>query len=59
MGHKLEAVVIKKEKKKADVLTSNYINVLVTECPPPVKKAVSVKITGVRYEEGSAEGEIV
>lgn len=47
IGKECEAIVIKKEKAGAEVLTSNYFKVFVPSCPHDARKEVRVKITKV------------
>jgi threonylcarbamoyladenosine tRNA methylthiotransferase MtaB len=47
VGKECEAVVIKKKKAGAEVLTSNYFRVFVSSCPHDARKEVRVKITKV------------
>ena len=47
LGKECEAIVIKREKAGADVLTSNYLKVFVPSCPHDEGKEVRVRITKV------------
>lgn len=51
IGKECEAIVIKKNDKKAQVLTSNYLNVSVQDCPAEEKDMVIVRITEVIDKE--------
>jgi len=53
----LEAIIIKKEKTGAEVLTSNYFKVLVPSCPHDEREELRVKITKV--DTGKTTGKIV
>ncbi len=57
IGGEYQAVVIRKEKKEAKVLTSNYLKVFVPFCFKQEGEEVRVKVTGVEGMRG--EGEIV
>lgn len=57
VGKECEAVVIKKEKAGAKVLTSNYFKVVVPNCPWDERKEVRLKITEV--DEKHTTGEII
>lgn len=50
-GKTFEAIVIKKVKECAQVLTPNYLKVNVASCPSDIKEKVRVKITRVSMEE--------
>jgi len=57
LGKDCEAIVIKKEKQRAEVLTSNYFKVSIPSCPYDEREEVRVRITKVdRYV---TEGEVV
>jgi threonylcarbamoyladenosine tRNA methylthiotransferase MtaB len=57
LGKDCEAIVIKKEKQRAEVLTSNYFKVSIPSCPYDEREEVRVRITKVdRY---ITEGEVV
>jgi threonylcarbamoyladenosine tRNA methylthiotransferase MtaB len=47
LGKECEAIVIKKEKARAEVLTSNYFKVFIPSCPQDEGKEVRVRITKV------------
>jgi threonylcarbamoyladenosine tRNA methylthiotransferase MtaB len=47
LGKECEAIVIKKEKARTEVLTSNYFKVFIPSCPQDEGKEVRVKITKV------------
>lgn len=47
VGKECEAIVIKKKKARAEVLTSNYFKVFIPSCPHDEGKEVRVKITKV------------
>ncbi len=47
VGKECEAIVIKKEKARAEVLTSNYFKVFIPSCPQDEGKEVRVKIRKV------------
>ncbi len=57
VGKECEAIVIKKQKAGADVLTSNYLKVFVPSCPQDEGKEVRVKIKKV--DAGKTTGQIV
>jgi threonylcarbamoyladenosine tRNA methylthiotransferase MtaB len=57
LGQELEAVVIEKEGAAADVLTSNYIQIRVPDCPAQEGQRVRVKIE--RVTERLSFGEII
>lgn len=57
VGRVREGIVIKKENRGAQVLTSNYIKVHVPSCPSDEKDEVKVKITEVAAN--LTEGEIL
>jgi threonylcarbamoyladenosine tRNA methylthiotransferase MtaB len=57
LGKECEAIVVKKEKAGAEVLTSNYIKVFVPSCAQDEGKEVRVKITKV--DTGKTTGQIV
>jgi threonylcarbamoyladenosine tRNA methylthiotransferase MtaB len=57
LGKECEAIVIKKEKDGAEVLTCNYFKVLIPSCPHDEGKEVRVKITKV--DAGKTTGQIV
>lgn len=46
-----EAIIIKKGKKGAQVLTANYIKVFIPYCPEEEKREIRVKITRVTHNE--------
>lgn len=47
VGKECEAIVIKKEKARVEVLTSNYFKVFIPSCPHDEGKEVRVRITKV------------
>ncbi len=47
VGKECEAIVIKKEKARIEVLTSNYFKVYIPSCPQNEGNEVRVKITKV------------
>jgi threonylcarbamoyladenosine tRNA methylthiotransferase MtaB len=57
VGEELDGIVIKRENGKARVLTSNYLDVSVFNCPHEEKKEVRVKIERVSQKE--IKGEII
>jgi threonylcarbamoyladenosine tRNA methylthiotransferase MtaB len=57
LGKECEAIVIKKEKAKTEVLTSNYFKVFIPSCPQDEGKEVRVRITKV--DTGKTTGQIV
>jgi len=57
LGRECEAIVIKKGKAGAEVLTSNYFKVFVPSCPHDEGKEVRVKITTV--DSRKTTGQIV
>ncbi len=57
LGKECEAIVIKKKKARAEVLTSNYFKVLIPSCPHDEGKEVRVKIKKV--DTGKTTGQIV
>lgn len=57
LGRKLEAVVIDKSEKGAEVLTGNFIRVVVPSCPAPEREFVRVSIRRVLPRR--TEGEIM
>ena len=57
LGKECEAVVIKKGKPGAEVLTSNYFKVFIPSCPQDEGKEVRVKISKV--DAGKTTGQIV
>lgn len=57
VGKECEAIVIRKEKAGAEVLTSNYFKVFIPSCPHDEGKEVRVKITKV--DAGKTTGQIV
>ncbi len=57
MGKECEAIVIKKEKARTEVLTSNYFKVYIPSCPLDEGKEVRVKISKV--ETKKTTGQIV
>ncbi len=57
VGKECEAIVVKKGKAGAEVLTSNYFKVFVPSCPHDEGKEVRVKITKV--DPGKTTGQIV
>jgi threonylcarbamoyladenosine tRNA methylthiotransferase MtaB len=57
LGRELEAVVIDKSEKGAEVLTGNFIGVLVPSCPAPERELVRVSIRRVLPRR--TEGEII
>jgi threonylcarbamoyladenosine tRNA methylthiotransferase MtaB len=57
VGKECEAIVVKKQKPGAEVLTSNYFKVFVPSCPHDEGKEVRVKITKV--DAGKTTGQIV
>jgi threonylcarbamoyladenosine tRNA methylthiotransferase MtaB len=57
LGKECEAIVVKKQKPGAEVLTSNYFKVFVPSCPPDEGKEVRVKIT--KLDAGKTTGQIV
>lgn len=57
VGEECEAIVIKKEKARAEVLTSNYFKVFIPSCPHDEGKEVRVKIRKV--DTGKTTGQIV
>jgi len=57
LGKECEAVVIKKKKAGAEVLTSNYFKVFIPSCAHDEGKEVRVKITKV--DAGKTTGQIV
>ena len=57
VGKECEAIVIKKEKARAEVLTSNYFKVFLPSCPHDEGKEVRVKIRKV--DTGKTTGQIV
>jgi len=57
VGKKCEAIVIKKEKARVEVLTSNYFKVFIPSCPHDEGKEVRVKIRKV--DTGKTTGQIV
>ena len=57
LGRELEAVVIDKSEQGAEVLTGNFIRVLVPSCPAPEREFVRVSIRRVLPRR--TEGEIV
>jgi threonylcarbamoyladenosine tRNA methylthiotransferase MtaB len=57
VGKECEAIVIKKEKARTEVLTSNYFKVLVPSCSQDEGKEVRVKITKV--DTAKTTGQIV
>ena len=46
-----EAIIIKKGKKGAQVLTANYIKVFIPYCPEEEKREIRVKITRITHNE--------
>ncbi|NOR22537.1 MAG: tRNA (N(6)-L-threonylcarbamoyladenosine(37)-C(2))-methylthiotransferase MtaB [Candidatus Aminicenantes bacterium] len=57
LGKECEAIVIKKEKARTEVLTSNYFKVFIPSCPHDEGKEVRVKIRKV--DTGKTTGQIV
>ncbi|MGZ5439241.1 MAG: tRNA (N(6)-L-threonylcarbamoyladenosine(37)-C(2))-methylthiotransferase MtaB, partial [Candidatus Aminicenantales bacterium] len=57
LGRELEAVVIDRSEKGAEVLTGNFISVLVPSCPAPERELVRVSVRRVLPRR--TEGEIV
>jgi threonylcarbamoyladenosine tRNA methylthiotransferase MtaB len=57
LGRELEAVVIDRSEKGAEVLTGNFLRVLVPSCPAPEREFVRVSIRRVLPRR--TEGEIV
>jgi threonylcarbamoyladenosine tRNA methylthiotransferase MtaB len=57
VGKECEAIVIKKEKARAEVLTSNYFKVFIPSCPHDEGREVRVKIRKV--DTGKTTGQIV
>jgi threonylcarbamoyladenosine tRNA methylthiotransferase MtaB len=57
LGRELEAVVIDRSEKGAEVLTGNFVSVLVPSCPAPERELVRVSIRRVLPRR--TEGEIV
>jgi len=57
IGKECEAIVIKKEKEKTEVLTSNYFKVSVPYCPYDEREEVRVRI--IKVNSGTTAGEIV
>jgi len=51
LGKEFDAVVIKKENSKAQVLTSNYFKVFIPSCPVREKEEVKIKITEINSKE--------
>jgi threonylcarbamoyladenosine tRNA methylthiotransferase MtaB len=51
VGRELEAVVIAKKGREAEVLTGNYIRVQVQDCPTARRETVKVGITAVSLQE--------
>jgi threonylcarbamoyladenosine tRNA methylthiotransferase MtaB len=51
VGRELEAVVIAKKGREAEVLTENYIRVRVSDCPAPRREIVKVRITAVALQK--------
>jgi threonylcarbamoyladenosine tRNA methylthiotransferase MtaB len=51
VGRDLEAVVIAKKGREAEVLTENYIRVRVSDCPAARRETVKVRITAVSFQE--------
>jgi threonylcarbamoyladenosine tRNA methylthiotransferase MtaB len=57
VGKDCEAIVIKKEKKKTEVLTSNYFKVYVPSCPYDKREEVRVRVK--KADRYLTEGEVV
>lgn len=57
VGEELDGIVIKREKGRARVLTSNYLDVFVLDCPHEEREEVRVKIERVGQKE--IKGEII
>jgi threonylcarbamoyladenosine tRNA methylthiotransferase MtaB len=57
LGRELEAVVIDRSEKGAEVLTGNFVSVLVPSCPAPERELVQVSIRKVLPRR--TEGEII
>jgi threonylcarbamoyladenosine tRNA methylthiotransferase MtaB len=57
LGRDCDAIVIKKEKQRAEVLTSNYFKVSIPSCPCNEREEVRVRITKV--DKYVTEGEVV
>ena len=57
LGRELEAVVIDKSGNGAEVLTGNFVSVLVPSCPAPERELVRVSVRRVLPRR--TEGEIV
>lgn len=55
IGRESLGVVIKKQKGKAQVLTSNYLNIFLPSCPAEEKEEVRVRITRVSEKETAGE----
>jgi threonylcarbamoyladenosine tRNA methylthiotransferase MtaB len=51
VGRDLEAVVIAKKGREAEVLTENYIRVRVSDCPAARRETVKVRITAVSLQK--------
>jgi len=51
LGQDLDGIVIKKDDRGAEILTGNYIDVLVCSCPGRPGEAVKVKVTRVEAEQ--------
>lgn len=57
LGRELQGIVVKKEKSQAEVLTSNYMDILVPACPARLGEEARVKVTEVSSLQ--TRGEIV
>lgn len=57
VGKECEAIVIRREKARAEVLTSNYFKVFIPSCPHDEGKEARVKIRKV--DTGTTTGQIV
>jgi len=55
VGKECEAIVIKKEKARAEVLTSNYFKVFIPSCPHDEREEVRVKITKADAEKTTGQ----
>ena len=56
VGRELEAVVIVKKGREAEVLTGNYIRVRVSDCPAARREIVKVRITAAALHRDDRPG---
>ncbi|MGQ9673022.1 MAG: tRNA (N(6)-L-threonylcarbamoyladenosine(37)-C(2))-methylthiotransferase MtaB [Candidatus Aminicenantales bacterium] len=56
LGRELDGLVVKKEEREAEILTGNYLNVRVDDCPAELGQAVRVEITSV--DSGMVRGRV-